>query len=214
MESQVLLRALIYFIPFLLSLGVHEWAHAMTATKLGDNTSSFLGRLTLNPFKHADPLGTFLFPLMALLFKTPFFGWAKPVPVNTRHFKNPIRDLAIVAAAGPVSNILLAVFCAIIRGQLAPWAVPYHPILTPLYATCEAAIWVNLFLAFFNLIPLPPLDGSRIIRVFLPGEWLRRFDQAALIAPLLLLFLFFSGALRFLLIPVQISFRLLSNWFM
>lgn len=213
MDSEQIIQGILFFVPFLLSLSVHEWAHAMVAFRLGDNTAKFMGRLTLNPLKHADVFGTFLFPLMAILFQTPFFGWAKPVPVNDRNFKNPMRDMALVAFAGPFSNLALAVVFAIIKGQLAPFAAPYHPIVTPLYLMCDPAVWVNLFLAFFNLIPLPPLDGTKIIMAFVSRETGRKIEAMGMYSTFLLLFLFMSGALRVLIIPVHAVYRLLMQTF-
>lgn len=213
MDSDIILRAILYFVPFLLSLGVHEWAHAMVAHRLGDHTAKFMGRLTLNPLKHADIFGTFLFPLMALLFHTPFFGWAKPVPVNDRHFKNPIRDLALVAAAGPISNLILAILFAILKGALINLATPYHAIFTPLYMMCDPAIWVNLFLAFFNLLPLHPLDGAKIIAIFVSRETAHKIQALGPYSMIILLLLFMSGALRILIIPVQFVYTLLMKLF-
>ena len=209
-----MLNALLYFIPFLLSLGIHEWAHAYTANKLGDNTAAFLGRLTINPIKHMDIFGTIIFPIMGLLFAIPFFGWAKPVPVNPRNFKNPHRDMAIVAAAGPISNLILAVIFAFLRSLLYPYATPYNPVLTPLYVVCEPAIWINVILAFFNLIPLPPLDGSRILRFLLPYRAGLTFERLEPYAPILLLGIFFSGIIRILLIPAMATHHFLLSLFM
>ncbi len=213
MESQVL-KAIIYFIPFLLSLCVHEWAHAKAAKLLGDNTAEFMGRLTLNPLKHADLLGTFVFPLLALVYHTPFFGWAKPVPVNPRNFKHPTRDMAIVAFAGPLSNLIIAISVALLWRPLIYLAGSYHAVFTPLVQACVPAIWINLFLAVFNMIPIAPLDGSRIIRLFLSPEWLRAYDNFSPYAPFLLIALFLTGGLRYLVIPVGWLYQALNQFLM
>jgi Zn-dependent protease len=207
------LQGLFYFVPFLLSLGVHEWAHAWTAWKLGDHTAKFLGRLTLNPIKHTDIFGTWVFPLMGLFLGIPFFGWARPVPVNPRNFKNPLRDMALVASAGPLSNLVIAVAFAALQAILLPWATPFHPVLTPLYALCQPTIWINIVLAFFNLIPLPPLDGSRILRYFLTGQTAVLYERAEALAPVLLLLIFFSGAIQILMIPAQAFYRFITQLF-
>ena len=155
----------------LLALSLHETAHGYVALKLGDPTARNLGRLTLNPIKHLDPIG-FLCMLLA------GFGWANPVPINTRNFKNPRRDMALSAAAGPVSNILLAaVFCALLKVHTL--VLPHVPINSELtlnllyfsYVFLYYGVSLNITLAVFNLLPVPPLDGSRLLYVFLPPKF-------------------------------------------
>ncbi len=155
----------------LLALSVHETAHGYVAYKLGDPTARNLGRLTLNPLKHLDPFG-FLCMLLA------GFGWANPVPINTRHFKNPRRDMALSAAAGPVSNLLLAViFTAIYK--VFTIVLPYMNITSDTHyylvfavnLFIQLGISLNISLAVFNLLPVPPLDGSRLLYVFLPPKY-------------------------------------------
>ncbi len=153
----------------LLALSLHETAHGYVASRLGDPTARSLGRLTLNPAKHIDPIG---FICMALLG----FGWAKPVPVNTRYFKKPKRDMALTAAAGPISNILLAfVFAILLRVEveLGPRFVSSqltYNIYMWLYIFLELGVRLNITLAVFNLIPIPPFDGSRIFLTLLPSD--------------------------------------------
>ena len=173
-----------------LTLAVHETAHGYVAYKLGDPTAKSLGRLTLNPFKHFEPIGF----LMMLIVG---YGWAKPVPINTRYFKNPKRDMAICAAAGPLSNLLLAVLFAglykvfdlvIVHVPITSMQVYNIILLTELFF--YTAISINVTFAVFNLIPIPPFDGSRIILTFLPSELyfkLQRYERYIMIGFFVLL---------------------------
>lgn len=156
-----------------LSLVVHESAHAWAALRLGDDTALRLGRLSLNPLVHLDPIGSVVLPIMmALLPGGMMFGWAKPVPVNPNRLGNPTRDHALVAAAGPLSNLLLALVAAVLLGVLTGWAHLHGggDGLRFLALLFEWSIRINVLLALFNLIPLPPLDGSWIMLAGLRGE--------------------------------------------
>jgi len=156
----------VWVLPVLLAITFHEGAHALVARLRGDDTAARLGRVTLNPLKHIDPFGTVLLPGMLLLMRAPFlFGYAKPVPVNARKLFHPRIDGMLVAAAGPAMNFLLALTAA-----LALHAVPYAPATAGewLEQNLENAILLNVGLALFNLIPLPPLDGGRILTGLLP----------------------------------------------
>lgn len=152
--------------PMLLALTAHEWAHAYVALRLGDNTASMLGRVTMNPLKHLDPVGTLA------IFITGMFGWAKPVPVNPRNFKHPSRDLMIVSLAGPAMNIALAcVFALILKVliHLGPGALGgISGVYEPLFIMARIGLILNVALAVFNMIPIPPLDGSKVLSHFLP----------------------------------------------
>jgi Zn-dependent protease len=164
-------RLALMFIPFLLALCVHEFAHGLVAHWLGDNTAKMSGRLTLNPMAHADPLGTFALPIMSIVFSAPiFFGWAKPVPVDVRNLKNPRQDTFWIALAGPLSNILMACLASLLMGALVR-LVPAAGSSLALLKILNYFILINLFLAFFNLIPLHPLDGGKVIARFLPFRW-------------------------------------------
>ena len=148
----------------LLSLTIHEAAHAWTADRLGDPTARLLGRVSLNPIVHIDPIGTILLPVVAAYSGLPIIGWAKPVPVNISRLKHGSRDFVIVAAAGPLSNLAQAVVAAIVLRILLPGGSDVGVLLTVL----ERIVFINLLLAFFNLVPIPPLDGGNVLAGLLP----------------------------------------------
>ncbi|MGE4130469.1 MAG: site-2 protease family protein [Bdellovibrionales bacterium] len=198
----------VYFVPFLLALCFHEYAHGLVAKFRGDNTAEMSGRLTLNPMAHADPVGTWMLPLLTILFNSPFFfGWAKPVPVNTRNLRGRL-DMFWVALAGPMSNVLLAVVATFLmafamvylRGQGADKAVR---------TMLDTFIHINLFLAVFNMIPIHPLDGGKIIEPFLPARWnIWLMENQSQLGMFLLVFIMLGGG--FLSIPVNIAYNGLS----
>jgi Zn-dependent protease len=221
MSGTDLYVGVIQFIVLLLSLSVHESAHAWTADRLGDPTARYLGRVSLNPLVHADPMGTILFPLIGL-FSGLMFGWAKPVPVNTSRLRNPVRDHMIVAAAGPISNLLLAavLFAGLVvmktvsvDGALAVHQVAYydllggHSLLVPFTALAYHGVIINLVLAVFNLIPVAPLDGAAVVSGFVPRSLAGIFFQIQNYGMFLLLALLFLGIPAKLYTPV-ISFVL------
>ena len=182
-------RGLMLLIPLVLSLSVHEFAHAWSAFRLGDDTAARAGRMTLNPLAHIDPIGTLLLPLLLVPF-----GWARPVPVNPARFRPGVRmgtGMAITAAAGPVSNLFLAVIITV------AWALVYRydpSLLLPGRGVAEL-LWVmiqlNVNLALFNLLPVPPLDGSRIVDGFMPTGLRPAWERLMRFSPLLLLAIFF-----------------------
>jgi Zn-dependent protease len=191
----------LYFVPFLFSLCFHEYAHGWVAEKLGDNTARVMGRLSMNPLVHADPIGTFVLPIAAILFHTPFFGWANPVPVNERNFKRPRQDMFWVAAAGPGSNILLAIVGAfLIGGAQVMIGDPSQKLAAMKFL--NVFMIINLSLAFFNLIPIHPLDGGKVIARFLPDKVNDQLEANQHITSLLLLILFIGGGLRILAYPI------------
>lgn len=173
------LQLLISAPPILIALTLHEFAHAFVADRLGDPTPRNQGRLTLNPLAHLDPIGTILLFIAR-------FGWAKPVLVDPRNFKNPQRDMMIVAAAGPASNLALALIFGIIY-QFMQGAPPETRTGVILQFIISYSVVINLVLAFFNLLPIPPLDGSKIIRAFLPDTVLPAFSKLESFGPFLLL---------------------------
>jgi Zn-dependent protease len=188
---------LLALIPLLLSLTVHEYAHAWSAHRLGDDTAIRAGRMTLNPIPHIDPLGTIVLPLVLMLSGTGFiFGWAKPVPVNAARFRRDVhmgRGMAWTAAAGPLSNVALAVSTAILAGILLRYAPHTLAQGTGIRELIQSLLGVNVLLALFNLIPIPPLDGSRIVEGYMPFRLRPAWERVASLAPFLLLGVFFFG---------------------
>jgi len=196
-------------VVLILAFSVHECAHAWTAWRLGDPTARMLGRVTLNPIKHLDPVGSILFPLISLVYGGFLIGWAKPTPVTGRNFKNYRRDDILVTLAGPASNLLsatIALILLIVLKHVLPggdasiataMAIAMHipgvateglPALFPIALFLYFVIFINLLLFVFNLIPLPPLDGSHILRHFLPYKAAQLYDRMGMFA-LLILFL-------------------------
>ncbi len=171
----VLYSASTWIVPILVAITFHEAAHAYAAWRLGDDTALRLGRVTFNPLKHVDPFGTILLPALLFLTNAPFlFGWAKPVPVQFGRLSNPRRDKAIVAIAGPVTNVILAFASAVLFHLV--WLVP-EAAAPWLAQTLSRSILLNLVLAIFNMIPVPPLDGSRIALSLLPGAVARQYAK-------------------------------------
>lgn len=195
------------------SLSVHEAAHAWTAHRLGDPTAERLGRLSLNPVVHVDPIGTLLFPLIAMLTNLPLIGWAKPVPVDPRFLKHPKRDFAIIAAAGPASNVVMAVIGAVILAVIpgiAPGDIAGRAVMAPLFQLLLLFVYINVLLALFNMIPVPPLDGGNVLMGVLPHAGARVVEQLRPYGFLILYALMLTGGLSALLGPVaNFLFRLL-----
>jgi Zn-dependent protease len=199
-DLTLLQRILVWILPVVFAITVHEVAHGWVAKKYGDNTADMQGRLTLNPIKHIDILGTIIIPGLLLITGTGFiFGWAKPVPVDPRNFKNPRSDMAVVALAGPVSNLLMAVFWALIARVGVMIGAGTESISLPLIYTGVAGISINLVLALINLLPIPPLDGSRILTGLLPSEWAWRYNQLERFGFIILLVLLSTNILGMIL---------------
>lgn len=206
MQNIDLVEVLIVLVVLISSLSVHEAAHAFAADRLGDSTARQLGRLSLNPAVHIDPIGTLVFPLIAYLTGVPLIGWAKPVPVNTRFLKHPKRDFALIAAAGPASNLIMAaigaVMLAIVRGAAGPGDIAGGAVTGPLEVLLRAFTVVNVLLAVFNMIPVPPLDGGNVLLGVLPAGPTRIVEQLRPYGILILYALMLTGVLSALLGPV------------
>ncbi len=169
----------IAFIVLLFSLTVHEMAHAWTADRLGDPTARLLGRVSLNPVVHADLIGTVLFPLIGMLTSAPIIGWAKPVPVSISRLHHPRRDYVLVAAAGPASNLIIAIGAALLLAVLpiAPVVLGEPNVSAPVATFLSRAVGLNVLLAVFNMLPIPPLDGGNVVGGLLPLSVARQFDR-------------------------------------
>lgn len=193
-------RVGLFFIPFLFALCFHEFAHGFVAKLRGDNTAEMMGRLTMNPLAHVDWIGTVGLPIMAIIFNLPLFGWAKPVPVNPRNLKDRKNDMFWVALAGPASNILLFVVGLILFGIMVH--VLKLPPSSPAYQMLQMFLFINLLLAAFNLLPLHPLDGGKILERFIPYQWNRWLEENQQILNMALLFLILTGGFRYLAQPL------------
>jgi Zn-dependent protease len=193
------LTVVISFGVLLLSLTIHEAAHALTADRLGDPTARSLGRVSLNPIVHIDLLGTIVLPILAIVSHLPIIGWAKPVPVSLRNLRHPERDFAIIAAAGPISNLLQAIVAALILRVVAPSDLYVSESLLP--SVLFLAIQVNLLLAFFNLIPIPPLDGGNVLMGLLPTRLAISYAQLRQYGFLILYALMLTGVASALIMP-------------
>ena len=199
------------FVVLLFSLSVHESAHAWVAWRLGDPTGRLMGRVSLNPAVHADPVGTVLFPLLAMATRLPLLGWAKPVPVDILKLKNYRRDFMVIAAAGPSSNLLLAIAGAIAMRLigLTPNDIGNLNVAGPIAQLSSMMVELNLLLAIFNMIPVPPLDGGNVLAGLLPDRAASVFDNVRPYGFIVLYVLILTGAFTRLLGP---PYRLLLSW--
>jgi len=191
----------IALIPVIFAIVLHEVAHGWVAKQLGDNTAYSLGRLTLNPIKHIDPIGTILVPILLYMTAGFAFGWAKPVPIDWRNLRHPKRDMVYVALAGPAANLLMAVFWGIVL-KIASMFSPDSAFAVPLSLMATIGIGINIILMIFNLFPLPPLDGGRVAVGLLPPKpayYLSRLEPYGFIIILVLLA---TGVLGYLISPV------------
>jgi len=216
---------LIEFVVLLFSLSIHEASHAWMADRCGDYTARYMGRVTLNPIAHIDPVGTLLFPLLQFVTGMPLIGWAKPVPVNSVHLRNPHRDQIYVSLAGPTSNLITAAasFALLVAMKFSsPMAngiiidmaytmrVPRQStVLVPLLGLLFFAFVINLALALFNLIPIPPLDGHWLLYELLPYDAARALARVSSYGILIIYALMFLGLFSFIFLPVRVLLELL-----
>jgi Zn-dependent protease len=221
------LNIIFQVIVFLLAISVHESAHAWMANRCGDPTAKMLGRITLNPIKHIDPIGTVLVPLIGIVGGFGIFGWAKPCPVDPRNFKNEVRDDIYTSVVGPVSNLMLVSIAGVVfviatlvfqdharlitLGLTRGAVLDTGSLLTPLLWFCYTMVTINVLLAVFNLLPIPPLDGSHVIRHLLPDAVRDIYDSVGMFG-FIILFLFAGKILKPLLQPIwQLVNSLLLN---
>ncbi|WP_455234155.1 site-2 protease family protein [Thiogranum longum] len=200
LQISVVQQIAVWLMPVLLAITVHETAHGWVARLFGDRTAESQGRLTLNPLKHIDPVGTILVPAFMLLTVGFAFGWAKPVPVDWRNFKRPKQDMAWVAAAGPASNLLMGLVWAL-AARIALTLPPDSWLKPPLLFMGVAGIFINTLLMVLNLLPLPPLDGGRVLTGLLPPPYAYRFARIEPYGIWILIALLVTGILGWLLWP-------------
>jgi Zn-dependent protease len=194
------LQVFVTFLVLIVSLTVHEAAHAWSADRLGDSTARLLGRVSLNPAVHVDPIGTIVFPLVALLTNLPVLGWAKPVPVNSSNLRHHWKQkFMLIAAAGPASNLVLAAVAAIVARLLPVSDVDGAG--GPVLQFLQTAVFINVLLAVFNMVPVPPLDGGNVLAGLLRGSASDAFDRLRPYGFLILYALMFSGVLTTIITP-------------
>lgn len=204
--STIIQTVVVAILPLLFSITLHEAAHGWVANKLGDKTAFMLGRVSLNPLKHIDLFGTVILPILLLIIGGFIFGWAKPVPVAWQNLKHPRRDMALVAIAGPAANLLMALIWAVIAkiaflylvDQSQSWVATTGRFLT---ATAEFGIFINCILMILNLLPIPPLDGSRVVSSLLPPKIAHSYEKIEAFGIWILLGMLFLGLLNLILWP-------------
>ena len=202
-ELNLIQKLAVWALPVLFAITLHEVAHGWMARRLGDPTAMMLGRLSLNPLRHIDPIGTVLVPALLLAMGGVIFGWAKPVPVTWENLRHPRRDMALVGVAGPVANLLMAVgWAVLLKLSFALSAQGLDWVAVPLAYMATAGITINVILMALNLLPLPPLDGSRVVAGFLPPRWAEAYGRIEPYGFLILLALLATGLLGRILWPL------------
>lgn len=201
-EFTLIQKIIIYAVPIIFAITVHEVAHGWVASKLGDQTARLMGRLTLNPLKHIDPIGTIVVPVVMLIF-TPFvLGWAKPVPVDWRNLRRPRQDMAWVALAGPGANLIMLLLWAMLAKVILVSGFANQGYAVPILAMALAGIFINIILMVLNLIPIPPLDGSRVLSSLLPPRTAIQYNRLEPYGIIIILILLLTGVLGKYFLPV------------
>jgi len=201
-ELSLLEKIIVWAIPVVFAITVHEVAHGWVANYLGDPTAKSLGRLTLNPIKHIDPIGTVALPLILVYLGGFIFGWAKPVPVTWQNLRSPRRDMAIVAAAGPVANLIMMILWAVLAKVLLTIDQTPGPLLQFVLVMCSIGIIINIILMVLNLLPLLPLDGGRVVTSLLPPRLAVLYSRLEPFGLIVILVLLVTGVLANILMPV------------
>jgi len=194
-DLNLIQQVAVWALPVLFAITVHEVAHGWVAKQLGDPTAMMLGRLTLNPLKHIDPVGTILVPLILIMAGGVIFGWAKPVPVTAENLHHPKRDMALVAVAGPTANLIMAILWALIMKLALMLPGGMMGLALPLTYMAGSGITINILLMVLNLLPVPPLDGSRVVAGFLPDPLAWKFSRIEQYGLIILLILMVTGIL-------------------
>ena len=206
-------------VPLLFAITLHEVAHGWVASRFGDSTAKMMGRLSINPIRHIDPIGTVVVPIATLLLGGVIFGWAKPVPVNWNNLEHPRRDMAIVALAGPFANLLMALFWACIAFAFKSavnlqTTSAFSDIRVFMFLTASFGIMINVVLMVLNLLPIPPLDGSRVIASLLTPRAAQNYERIGAYGIWILLALLVTGALGYILFPpIRLVIGIIKNIF-
>jgi len=201
-ELTLLEKIIVWAIPVVFAITVHEVAHGWVANYLGDSTAKSLGRLTLNPIKHIDPIGTVALPLILVYLGGFIFGWAKPVPVTWQNLRSPRRDMAIVAAAGPIANLVMMILWAVLAKILLTIDQTPGPMLQFVLVMCSIGIIINIILMVLNLLPLLPLDGGRVVTSLLPPHLAMLYSRLEPFGLVIILVLLVTGILANIMMPM------------
>lgn len=201
-DESIIQKIVIYALPMIFAITLHEAAHAFMSHKCGDDTAKYMGRLSLNPFRHIDPLGTILFPLIGIILGGFIFGWAKPVPINFARLKQPKKDLFWIALAGPFANFVMALGWALVL-KISGYCDLYFG--TPLNLMAQAGIAINISLMLLNLIPILPLDGGRMLFAVLPDKKAEAYAKIERYGMLILIVLLLVGGLTYVIQPLYLA---------